>query len=81
MPLGKLSLRSRIRLVSILVLLATAGLVARIRASVMGPAASAVLGEAVFDTSYFVTASSCLSSSTCPAYDAITLFSPMIWVW
>ena len=44
MALGKLSLRSRIRLVSLLVLLATAGLVARISASVMGPAASAVLG-------------------------------------
>src|SRR3984957_3007895 len=58
MALRKLSLRSRIRLVSILILLATAGLVARIRASVMGPAANAVLGEAVFDTSFFVTPSS-----------------------
>src|SRR5713226_1705971 len=59
MALRRISRRSRIRLIIALgVVIATAGTVAGIRASGIGPAASAVLGEAVFDTNYFSIASS-----------------------
>jgi len=44
--------------VGIIVVAASAGTVAAIRAAATGPAATAVLGEAVFDTNYFSNASS-----------------------
>jgi DNA-binding beta-propeller fold protein YncE len=58
MALGKISRRWRICLVGLVVLVASAGTVAGIRASGTGPAATAVLGEGVFDTNYFSYASS-----------------------
>src|SRR6266851_4896323 len=61
MALRRISRRSRIRIrliIALGVVIATAGTVAGIRASGIGPAASAVLGEAVFDTNYFSIASS-----------------------
>src|SRR5215469_14326702 len=51
----------RIRLIVMVVLAASVGVVEAIRASGTGTPASAVLGEAVFDTAYFNTASSMLS--------------------
>ncbi len=61
MVVNQVSRRCRIGFVGIAVLITTAGIVAAIRAAGLGPAASAVLGEAVFDTNYFVTASSIAS--------------------
>src|SRR6202035_570854 len=58
MALGKISRRWRICLVGLVVLVASAGTVVGIRASGTGPAASAVIGEAVFDTNYFSYAAS-----------------------
>src|SRR6266478_3178213 len=63
MALGKISRRWRICLVGLFVLVASAGTVVGIRASGTGPAASAVIGEAVFDTNYFSYAASILSPS------------------
>jgi DNA-binding beta-propeller fold protein YncE len=51
----------RIRLIVMVVLAASVGVVEAIRASVTGTPASAVLGEAVFDTNYFNTGSSMLN--------------------
>ena len=58
MTITKTGLRWRIGLIVTVVLVATAGTVVAIRASGFGLPANAVLGEAVFDTNYFVTASS-----------------------
>src|SRR5690349_15151509 len=58
MALGKISRRWRICFVGIIVVVASAGMVEAIRASATGPAATVVLGEAVFDTNYFSYAAS-----------------------
>ncbi len=61
MTLGKISRRWRVCLVGLVVAVASAAGVAAIRASATGPSATAVLGEAVFDTNYFSNASSIAS--------------------
>ena len=58
MSLGKIRRRWRICLVGLVVVVASIGTVVGIRAALLGPAASAVIGEGVFDTSYFSYAAS-----------------------
>jgi len=84
MALGKISRRWRICLVGIIVVAASAGTVAAISSRGDVPAATAVLGEAVFDTNYFSNASSIAgprrSRLTAPVIST-WLISPTIACW